>query len=146
MFDARDSNISFARISWILALFIFSILLMPFSRSYFFNTMGRWLYILIFSFSVSYLLTPVTRKIAIKLDIVDNPEERKIHKRSTPLLGGLAVIIAFIVHKQANWQNVLWCVGISLVLWVVVDILAAAAGGRPAPPAVEAEAPVPVDA
>ena len=102
MFDARDSNISFARISWILALFIFSILLMPFSRSYFFNTMGRWLYILIFSFSVSYLLTPVTRKIAIKLDIVDKPEERKIHKRSTPLLGGLAVIIAFISALLAN--------------------------------------------
>jgi threonine/homoserine/homoserine lactone efflux protein len=57
-----------------------------------------------------------------------------------------AVIIGFIIHKQANWQNVLWCVGISLVLWVVVDILAAAADGRPAGPAVEAEAPVPVDA
>ena len=56
------------------------------------------------------------------------------------------VIIGFIIHKQANWQNVLWCVGIALVLWVVVDILAAAAGGRPAGPAVEAEAPVPVDA
>jgi len=57
-----------------------------------------------------------------------------------------AVIIGFIIHKQANWQNVLWCVGIVLVLWLIVDILAAAAGGRPAGPAVEAEVPVPVDA
>jgi hypothetical protein len=57
-----------------------------------------------------------------------------------------AVIIGFIIHKQANWQNVMWCVGIVLVLWVIVDILAAAAGGRPAGSAVEAEVPAPVDA
>jgi UDP-GlcNAc:undecaprenyl-phosphate/decaprenyl-phosphate GlcNAc-1-phosphate transferase len=102
MFDAGDSKLSFAKISWILALFIFSILMMPSIRSYFFNTMGRWLYVLIFSLSVSYLLTPVARIIAIKLDIVDKPEKRKIHTHSTPLLGGLAIIIAFISALLAN--------------------------------------------
>ena len=102
MSDARDNRNHFARPSWILALFIFFILMMPFIRSYFFNTMGRWLYVLIFSFSVSYLLTPVAREIAIKLDIVDKPEGRKIHERSTPLLGGLAIIIAFMAALLAN--------------------------------------------
>ena len=102
MSDARDNRNHFARPSWILALFIFFILMMPFIRSYFFNTMGRWLYVLIFSFSVSYLLTPVAREIAIKLDIVDKPEGRKIHERSTPLLGGLAIIIAFVAALLAN--------------------------------------------
>ena len=36
-------------------------------------------------------------------------------------------IIVFIVNGHATWQNVLWAVGIALVLWIVVDILAAAA-------------------
>jgi len=105
MSDVRDSNNDFARPSWILAMLVFFILLMPFVRSYFFNSLGRWLYVLIFSFSASYVLTPVARKIASKLgilDFVDDAGGRKIHERNTPLLGGLAIIIAFIAALLAN--------------------------------------------
>ena len=105
MSDARDSSNDFARPSWILAMLVFFILLMPFVRSYFFNSLGRWLYVLIFSFSASYVLTPVARKIASKLgilDFVDDAGGRKIHERNTPLLGGLAIIIAFIAALLAN--------------------------------------------
>jgi UDP-GlcNAc:undecaprenyl-phosphate GlcNAc-1-phosphate transferase len=42
------------------------------------------------------------RTIALKLNIVDLPEERKIHESSTPLLGGVAIIIAFISALAAN--------------------------------------------
>ena len=75
MFDARDSRNDFARPSWILAMLVFFILLMPFVRSYFFNSLGRWLYVLIFSFSASYILTPVARKIASKFGILDFVED-----------------------------------------------------------------------
>ena len=105
MSDVRDSRDDFARPSWILAMLVFFILLMPFVRSYFFNSLGRWLYVLIFSFSVSYILTPVARKIASKFGILDFVEDaggRKIHEQNTPLLGGLAVIIAFISALLAN--------------------------------------------
>ena len=105
MSDVRDSRDDFARPSWILAMLVFFILLMPFVRSYFFNSLGRWLYVLIFSFSVSYILTPVARKIASKFGILDFVEDaggRKIHEQNTPLLGGLAIIIAFISALLAN--------------------------------------------
>jgi UDP-GlcNAc:undecaprenyl-phosphate GlcNAc-1-phosphate transferase len=55
----------------------------------------RWLYILLFSFSLSAVLTPIMRMTALKLGIIDIPGGRKIHEKSTPLLGGLAIIIAF---------------------------------------------------
>ncbi len=105
MSDARDSRNDFVRPSWMLAMLVFFILLIPFVRFYFFNNLGRWLYILIFSFTASYVLTPVARKIASKLgilDFVDDAEGRKIHEQNTPLLGGLAIIIAFIAALLAN--------------------------------------------
>jgi UDP-GlcNAc:undecaprenyl-phosphate/decaprenyl-phosphate GlcNAc-1-phosphate transferase len=105
MSDARVNRNDFARPSWILAILVFVFLLMPFVRFYFFNNLGRWLYILIFSFSASYVLTPVARITALKLGILDFVEEaggRKIHEQNTPLLGGLAIIIAFIAALLAN--------------------------------------------
>ncbi len=56
------------------------------------------------------------------------------------------VLIGFLVNGHATWQNVLWCLGIVVVVWLVVDILAAAAGGQPKDALDETEAPVPVDA
>ncbi|MHB8829701.1 MAG: hypothetical protein ACYC6Q_09290, partial [Syntrophales bacterium] len=49
----------FPRIFWILALIVFGMLLLPVVRRFFFETGGRWLYILLFSFSTSALLTPL---------------------------------------------------------------------------------------
>lgn len=48
------------------------------------------------SFCLTFFLTPLVRKAALKLGIVDRPDKaRKIHKEATPLLGGLAIFIAF---------------------------------------------------
>jgi UDP-GlcNAc:undecaprenyl-phosphate GlcNAc-1-phosphate transferase len=45
----------------------------------------------IFSFLAVFLTTPVFRALAVKLDIVDLPNRRSIHKRAMPLLGGVAI-------------------------------------------------------
>lgn len=51
---------------------------------------------LIFSFFVSFLLTPICRFVAIKLKILDHPiSDIKTHKIPTPYLGGLAIAISF---------------------------------------------------
>ena len=105
MFKAGNGTRDFYWTSWILAIFVFLALLAPPLRSYFFSSIGRWLYVLLFSLTLSHLLTPVVRRIALKfniLDFVDGPGGRKIHERSTPLLGGLAVLVAFIAALTAN--------------------------------------------
>lgn len=85
-----------------LSLIVFLLLLIPLVRHFFFEGLGRWLYILLFAFSTAALLTPIMIIIAGKTGIVDAPGGRKIHDRVTPLLGGAAIIISFISALLAN--------------------------------------------
>ncbi|PCJ58000.1 MAG: hypothetical protein COA79_14610 [Planctomycetota bacterium] len=48
------------------------------------------------------ILTPFIIKLGIKLDIVDHPGVRKIHKTPIPLLGGLAVFITVAILAPAT--------------------------------------------
>lgn len=86
----------------------------------------RWLYIFLFSFSLSYLLTPLMRLIALKVNILDNPGGRKLHKSTTPLLGGIAILIAFSFSLVANMllekdMLVLLCGGMIMALMGLLD-------------------------
>ena len=84
------------RVLWQIAIgILLIILLLPQLRLFYFNTGLRWQYILIFSFITTYFLTPFCRTIALKLNIMDRPDLRKLHENATPLLGGLAVFLAF---------------------------------------------------
>jgi len=56
----------------------------------------RWLFLLVFSFLLAFLLTKVIGRIAAKLKILDHPDERKIHKKPIPLLGGLAIFVSYV--------------------------------------------------
>ena len=102
MFQADSRKIPYLTILWYIAIVFFSLLLLPLTRHYFFEYIGRWLYIFLFSLFLSVILTPVIRVIALKLNIVDLPGGRKIHHKSTPLLGGMAIIFAFISSLAAN--------------------------------------------
>ncbi|HJX37526.1 MAG TPA: MraY family glycosyltransferase [Anaerolineae bacterium] len=55
--------------------------------------------ILIFASALLLVLgaTPVVRRIAGRLGVVDQPDSRRIHLAPVPLLGGLAIYAAFIV-------------------------------------------------
>lgn len=64
----------------------------------------RWLFLLVFSFLLAYFLTLVFRRMATKFKILDHPEERKIHTQPTPLLGGLAIYIAYVVTIFLNFS------------------------------------------
>jgi UDP-GlcNAc:undecaprenyl-phosphate GlcNAc-1-phosphate transferase len=64
----------------------------------------RPLYLLLFAFLLSFLLTPLTRLISIKLKILDVPDERKIHEKPVPLLGGLAIYISYVVTIFLNFS------------------------------------------
>ncbi len=62
--------------------------------------MDKFLLLLAFatSFIITFLTTPFVKRIAVKVGIVDKPDEaRRVHKKATPLLGGLAMFYGFIV-------------------------------------------------
>ena len=77
-------------------------LLLPAVQHVFRDEGVRWIYILLFSFFLSCLLTPLMRRFAIRFSILDYPCERKVHKKPTPLLGGMAIYLAFTTSILAN--------------------------------------------
>ena len=99
--EARK-QFSFLRVLWGTALVLFIALLTSPVRRIFFEALGRWLYIFLIASSIATLLTPLMIWIANRTGIVDNPGGRKIHARATPLLGGVAVAVAFITALSAN--------------------------------------------
>lgn len=45
----------------------------------------------------SFLFTPIAKKIAFKVKAIDIPKDnRRVHKKPTPLLGGIAIYVGFI--------------------------------------------------
>lgn len=55
------------------------------------------LYIKVFIIALlsSLFFTPLAKKVAIKIGATDKPDERKIHKKEMPRLGGLAIFASF---------------------------------------------------
>ncbi len=55
------------------------------------------LYIAAFAvaFALTLFLTPVAKKISIKVGAVDKPKKRGVHKEPIPRLGGIAIVIGF---------------------------------------------------
>lgn len=59
---------------------------------------------------ISYVLTPFTARLALRIGAVDHPNSRKIHQQPIPRLGGLAVVIGvaaalaslFLFHTPGN--------------------------------------------
>ncbi|MDA2916151.1 undecaprenyl/decaprenyl-phosphate alpha-N-acetylglucosaminyl 1-phosphate transferase [Nitrospinae bacterium AH_259_B05_G02_I21] len=82
---------------------VFVALLVPYTKGLFSAWGLRWAYILGFAFTLSYLLTPIVRSWASALNVVDIPSARKIHAEPTPLMGGLAIYIAFVCAMSANF-------------------------------------------
>jgi UDP-GlcNAc:undecaprenyl-phosphate GlcNAc-1-phosphate transferase len=86
-----------------LATLFFLLLAAPPVREWWFRGGGRWLYIFLFSFCLSYLLTPLFRYIAKEYGIMDYPDKRKTHAKPTPLLGGTAIFLAFLSAILVNF-------------------------------------------
>ncbi len=57
------------------------------------------LYVAAFGIAVfiTMMLTPISKKIAVKVGAIDHPKERGVHLKATPLAGGSAIVFSFIV-------------------------------------------------
>lgn len=66
--------------------------------------MREYLLVLLVAASVTYLLTPVARKVAVRLGAMAEPRDRDVHAIPTPRLGGLAmyggVLASLVVAHQ----------------------------------------------
>ena len=98
----NKKQISILRVLNLPMIMLFLFLNVPWFRAYFMAVGLRWIYILLFSFSLSFFLTPIFGSIARRFDILDIPDERKIHANSTPLLGGVVIMISFCASLTAN--------------------------------------------
>jgi UDP-GlcNAc:undecaprenyl-phosphate GlcNAc-1-phosphate transferase len=61
-----------------------------------------YIYIFILSFGLASVLTPLVGKIARRMKLLDYPSKKKIHLQPVPLLGGLAVYLAFLIPLLYN--------------------------------------------
>ena len=77
-------------------------MLLPEVQFVFANSGWRWVHILILAMALSYSLTPLMGIIARKYKVLDLPNERKVHRQATPLLGGTAVFFGFSVSLLTN--------------------------------------------
>lgn len=74
---------------------------------------------------VSYVLTPYIKTLAFKIGAIDKPDNRKVHKKIMPRLGGLAIYIAFMAGVISSLELTWDIVGILLggTIIVIVGIL-----------------------
>lgn len=79
---------------------------------------------------ISFIMTPVIRKLAFKVGAIDIPkDERRVHKEPMPLLGGLAIFISVVVSsfvflpKDKSLLSIILGGSIIIISGVIDDIL-----------------------
>lgn len=97
------------------------------------NLTGLWIERYIFSFmlsfAVSFVLIPIIITVLRKLDILDRPDHRKVHKAPIPRMGGIAIYIGFVIPMlfimfyDNPQKGIVYGAGIALVVGAIDDIL-----------------------
>jgi UDP-GlcNAc:undecaprenyl-phosphate GlcNAc-1-phosphate transferase len=63
------------------------------------------------AFVISFLIVPVIIKYSLKKNLVDMPGRRKIHKKETPSMGGIAIFCGFFISlliwvEFSDWKEI----------------------------------------
>jgi UDP-GlcNAc:undecaprenyl-phosphate GlcNAc-1-phosphate transferase len=77
------------------------------------------------SFVISLACVPLAMRLAFKIGAVDRPDERKVHSRVMPRLGGLAIFLAFFAAMTAFSQPAgpMWGLLIGAAIIFLVGII-----------------------
>lgn len=63
-----------------------------------YNINGNNIFLIVFiTFITSIILVPIIKKVAVHINAIDMPNERKVHKKPMPRLGGLAIFLSFLL-------------------------------------------------
>ena len=79
------------------------------------------IFIIIFiTFLASALLVPVAKTIAMHVGALDMPNERKVHKKPMPRMGGLAIFFAFMIGYMLYAQSTTQMLSILMAGFIIV--------------------------
>lgn len=67
------------------------------------------------AFAVTYLMVPVSKKIAVRIGAVDYPSNRRVNTRAIPRCGGIALYVGFLAGCAAL------AAGVKLFGWQLLD-------------------------
>lgn len=89
----------------------------------------KYFYMFFFPALTSFLLTPLVKKLAYKLGAIDVPkDERRLHKKPIPRLGGLAIFTSFLIYSlyyigfKSNFDGILAGAAIIVAMGIADDI------------------------
>lgn len=76
------------------------------------------------SFVISFLIVPVIIKYSLKKNLLDIPGRRKIHKKVTPSMGGIAIFCAFFISsliwiELTRWTEIKWVLVALFVIFFI---------------------------
>lgn len=86
---------------------------------------GNSIYLIIFiTFIISALLIPIVKKMAFHVNAIDYPNERKVHLKPMPRLGGLAIFLAFLAGYMLFAQEMQEMLGILMggIILLIIGI------------------------
>ena len=124
MVEAKE-RLSLLNIDKIIILIFLGFLFSGEAQSLLNNSGLKWAYLLLLSFGIGYVCTPLVYWVAHRIGMIDVPAGRKSHKMPTALLGGAAVFLAFSLTVLYNFsfsvelKGVVWGGGLIFVvgLW-----------------------------
>lgn len=84
------------------------------------------LFTLLFCFFASILITPLVKRLAIKIGAIDQPSDRKVHTKVMPRLGGLAIYISFLLgiaiyQPNSPYTNAIILGSIVIIITGILD-------------------------
>lgn len=82
----------------------------------------HWLYVMLSSFLLAYLMVPVMKGVAEYFNVYDTPDSRKLHGKPVPKFGGVAIYIAFITVLLINFHFSVQLKGVLLGSLVIVAV------------------------
>jgi UDP-GlcNAc:undecaprenyl-phosphate GlcNAc-1-phosphate transferase len=66
--------------------------------------MGEYLIVLAVALGVTFALTPLVERLARRIGAVVAPDERRVHQKPTPTLGGAAMLGGFLAGMLVAWR------------------------------------------
>ncbi len=67
-------------------------------------SLGPYLVVLAVAAATTAVLVPLVRRFAIRIGAVVKPDERRVHTRPTPTLGGIGMLVGFLVGMLVAWR------------------------------------------